>query len=92
MTEFADRLEQLRGRFIARSCVERAQLETALVAADLIEVRRIAHSLSGAGGTFGFHDISQAAADLEAAVDGGAGEEAVNATAAPLIALLGALR
>jgi HPt (histidine-containing phosphotransfer) domain-containing protein len=92
MTEFAGRLEKLRGRFVARSCVERAQLETALAAADLIEVRRIAHSLSGAGGTFGFPAISQAAGDLEAAVDGGAGEELLNATAGALIALLRALR
>ena len=69
----ADRLGALRQRFRDRATTESEALEN--IATDLergasaarlqAEIRRIAHSLAGAGGTFGFAGISARAAELE---------------------------
>ena len=66
------RLMRLREQFAARAATHVAMLDALAgriadggAAADHEEVRRIAHSLAGAGGTFGFAVISKNAADLE---------------------------
>jgi chemotaxis protein histidine kinase CheA len=71
-----DRLAALTQRFRDRATTDSEALER--IAADLElgvqaaplrgEIRRIAHSLSGAGAIFGFAGISGCAADLEAFV------------------------
>jgi len=77
MTEcFEDRLAALRRRFLDRATTESTALEG--IASDLEagakraqaqqEIRRIAHGLAGAGGTFGFARISICAGELEAFV------------------------
>ena len=66
------RLMRLREQFAARAATHVAMLDALAgrladsgAPADREEVRRIAHSLAGAGGTFGFAVISKNAADLE---------------------------
>jgi HPt (histidine-containing phosphotransfer) domain-containing protein len=52
-------------------------------------VKRIAHELAGASGTFGFPDLGELAADLEAAADSVLqGRKERNAVAPPLRQLL----
>ena len=63
------RVEQLRLRFRSRARDEHGLLAAALAAGDLGELRRLAHSLSGAGGIFGYPGISALAAALEGALD-----------------------
>jgi chemotaxis protein histidine kinase CheA len=70
---FDDRLAALRQRFRDRATAESLALEG--IVSDLesgapgallqAEIRRIAHSLAGAGGTFGFSGISESAARLD---------------------------
>jgi HPt (histidine-containing phosphotransfer) domain-containing protein len=70
---FDNRLAALRQRFRDRASAESDALEG--IVADLergapgtllqAEIRRIAHSLAGAGGTFGFAAISACAARLD---------------------------
>ncbi len=66
------RLLRLREQFAARAATHVAMLDALAgrladegAPADREEVRRIAHSLAGAGGTFGFAVISKSAAELE---------------------------
>lgn len=66
------RLAQLRLLFAKRAASDLTALETAAgkfsregTALARDEIRRIAHSLAGAGGTFGFAPISRSAAALE---------------------------
>jgi HPt (histidine-containing phosphotransfer) domain-containing protein len=67
--EFNERMERLRQRFRQRSGGDRAALEAALERQDTVEMKRLAHSLSGAAGIFGYPVISERAAALEAALD-----------------------
>lgn len=68
-----DQLDAMRNAFVLRSNEDRAELSRlqALLGADappgpaLAEVRSIAHRLAGAGGIFGFAELSDAAAKLE---------------------------
>jgi chemotaxis protein histidine kinase CheA len=70
---FEDRLAALRQRFRDRANAESRALETIVLeleagipgGARQGEIKRIAHSLAGAGGTFGFSAISACAAELE---------------------------
>jgi HPt (histidine-containing phosphotransfer) domain-containing protein len=64
-----ERLEQLRKRFRLRSRVDQAALTSAIADQDRAELKRLAHSLAGAGGIFGYAAISAAASALEAALD-----------------------
>ena len=80
MTAFDDRLRELRQRFIDRSRSDRDSLVAALAADDRLELQRLAHSLAGAGGLFGFPEISDAGQRLEDALDESA--EAVEVLAA----------
>ena len=70
------RLAELRERFRQRAIVDRTALselassldKNAAVDVHAEDVRRIAHRLAGAGGTFGFPGISACAAELETLV------------------------
>jgi len=84
-----DRFEALRVGFLERC---RGQLSTleALAGSEDTSARgdahellaRTAHSLAGAGGTFGFPDLSGRAARLEQALTGGEGLEPATVRAA----------
>jgi HPt (histidine-containing phosphotransfer) domain-containing protein len=69
MTEFEDRMLALRARFIERAGGEREQLILAVSSSNLPEIRRIGHSLSGAGGVFGYSTLSAEAQQVEEAMD-----------------------
>jgi HPt (histidine-containing phosphotransfer) domain-containing protein len=69
MTGSEDRMARLKDRFIARSQGDRDALVKAFDDGDREVLRRLAHSLSGAGGIFGFTGISRRAADLEQGID-----------------------
>jgi HPt (histidine-containing phosphotransfer) domain-containing protein len=62
-------MARLKERFIERSQGDRETLVAALESNDRETLRRVAHSLSGAGGIFGFPGISENAALLEQAID-----------------------
>ena len=70
MSAFDARMAQLRARFLDRARDERARLVSAMAAGDIAEIRRIAHSLSGSGGVFGFPRISASAQQVEEKADG----------------------
>lgn len=69
MTGFDDRLADLRARFVERVGKDRAAMSAALDAKDHIAMRRIAHSLTGNAGIFGFPEITDAARAIEDALD-----------------------
>jgi HPt (histidine-containing phosphotransfer) domain-containing protein len=52
-------------------------LEQCLVDAELEELQRLAHQLKGAGGGYGFTQITEAAASLEEGLKSGAAPEVV---------------
>ena len=91
MTAFDDRLRELRQRFIDRSRSDRDALAAALAADDRPELQRLGHSLAGAGGLFGFPEISDAGQRLEDALDEGAATEDVQAAGEALLRRLEAL-
>jgi len=62
-------MARLKHRFVERSRGDREALVKALGDDERDELRRLAHSLSGAGGIFGFAGISECAAQLEQGVD-----------------------
>ena len=70
---FENRLAALRQRFRDRASAESRALEIIVLELEAgmpggtrqAEIKRIAHSLAGAGGTFGFSAISACAAELE---------------------------
>lgn len=70
MTAFKARMAELRLRFIDRARRDRHRLDEALAARDFGEVQHISHRLAGLAGTFGFHELSHAAAALDDALDG----------------------
>jgi len=71
MGAFEDALAALADRFRERCGRENLELQ-ALVAAGRLyapETRRLLHGLAGAGGSFGFDEVSAAARKVELAVD-----------------------
>jgi len=83
VSDFEERLEALRHAFRRRAAEEHGRLVETLAAGDFEAVRTIAHSLAGAGGVFGFPEISEAAGAVEDADD-----ERIRAIAEPLLNLL----
>lgn len=77
MTGIEERVAALRARFLARAASDRTALEAAWEAGDYVEVQRVAHALAGAGGVFGFGEISRAARRVD---------EATTAEIEPLLA------
>ena len=73
MTEFDDKMAELRQRFVDRCPAWLGDLDAALDARDGEAVARLAHRLAGNAGMFGYPELSEAAAELEsAAIDGDA--------------------
>ena len=85
MSAFDERMAELRAHFLERAAAQRAELEAALAAGEREEIRRIAHSLAGSGGVFGFPRVSEDAQAVEEAVDAGPGDEELKSIAAQLL-------
>jgi HPt (histidine-containing phosphotransfer) domain-containing protein len=92
MSPLDERMAGLRLRFLVRAAAEREALAAAFARGDLVEVGRIAHGLAGAGGTFGFPALSDAAAGLEEALLEGAAPEALGPLVGGLLGRLDQLR
>lgn|SRR5215510_10817238 len=85
--ELTDRLARLRHAFLPRSRGEASRLselqrallssDPALVAAAVGEIHVIAHRLRGTAGTLGFAAITEAAAEVEDAIDACGGQSAL---------------
>ncbi|MBA3669161.1 MAG: Hpt domain-containing protein [Sphingomonas sp.] len=75
MSDFDDRMAQLRARFVFRAQCERTQFEAAMQSLDRVEMKRLAHGLAGSAGVFGFHTISLDAQAVEVAVDAAAKDD-----------------
>ncbi len=88
MSEFDDRYQALRRRFVERCREDLAVLEAATDGAVEAEaLRATVHRLSGAAGTFGYPELSRLAGvvDDELILSGGTSED-------PLAALVAAVR
>jgi HPt (histidine-containing phosphotransfer) domain-containing protein len=69
-------LRDLIPRFLANRSADVAALDAAIVRGDLEAARRIGHVLKGAGGGYGFDEITRLGAEIEACASaGGAGLE-----------------
>ncbi len=88
MTDFDERMAQLRARFQVRAAEDRERLAVALATQDRAETRRLAHGLSGTGGVFGFAGLSSAAEAVELAVDADCAWEEVEKLCAILLRAL----
>lgn len=62
-------LEALRLRFLARCAEDRAAIAEAAAAGDAERLKHLSHKLTGAAGTFGFPDLSDAAKVVEDQLD-----------------------
>lgn len=60
-------LEMLIPGFMENRQVDIDQLKTLLAAADLVEIRALAHGLKGTGGAYGFDELSLVGSELERA-------------------------
>ena len=70
----SERLKQLTQRFIERS---RQDLAVIRVERDPAKLRPVVHRLSGAAGTFGYHELSRLAGEVDdVLVEGGTPSEA----------------
>lgn len=67
----ASELEPLIPRFLANRHTEIASLEQAVESRDAETLRRIAHGLKGAGGGYGFDEITRIGAQLEGCAKAG---------------------
>lgn len=77
----------------ARELPARAEaLECALASASLSELQRLAHQLKGAGGGYGFPQISEAAAELERSLKERRAEPVVKEQSRALCSVLRAVR
>jgi HPt (histidine-containing phosphotransfer) domain-containing protein len=66
-------------------------LEALLAARAFAELQTLAHQLKGAGGGYGFNQITEVAARLEQALKSGAAEPVIKDRAAELCAILRAV-
>jgi HPt (histidine-containing phosphotransfer) domain-containing protein len=79
----ADMMEIVR-EFAAELPSRIARIEELLGAGDEQELSRLAHQLKGAGGGYGFPQVSESAAALEQAIKSGAADSEVKDRAADL--------
>lgn len=69
MSEFDDRYQALRRRFVERCRDDLAVLEAAVAGTDGADVlRATVHRLSGAAGTFGYPELSRLAGEVDDAL------------------------
>ncbi|HZF95364.1 MAG TPA: Hpt domain-containing protein [Allosphingosinicella sp.] len=73
-----DIMQSLRLRFCARLTEDIAALQAAAEAGDRAAIRAVCHRMAGAGGMFGFADLSAAASEAEEAVDAGEAGDALS--------------
>ena len=74
MSGLDEKYERLRRRFIERS---REDLLVIRAERDPVHLRPVVHRLSGAAGTFGYHELSRLAGEVDdVLVEGGAPSEA----------------
>ena len=74
MSGFDERYDQLKQRFVERS---RQDLVVIRAERDAAKLRPVVHRLSGAAGTFGYHELSRLAGQVDdVLVEGGAPSEA----------------
>jgi HPt (histidine-containing phosphotransfer) domain-containing protein len=85
-----DMLEIVR-EFAAELPARVAKLEECLAAGQLRELQTLAHQLKGAGGGYGFPQITELAASLEQSLKAGADGTVVKERAAALCAVLRAV-
>ena len=90
MTVAADPMEALRGRFRGRLSEERAVLAEAAAKSDRATLRAICHRIAGAGGMFGYGDLSDLASLIEEGLDGGAPCPALRTQVSELLAAIDA--
>lgn len=79
MTQFDQKMEALRTRFISRAGSEIAALCEAHIEQDDAAMRQIAHSLAGNAGLFGWPELGQRAREFEELLDRPASAEEVRA-------------
>jgi len=85
MTGFEEKLEALRARFVQRAAVDADAIAERATAGDWAAVRDVSHGLAGRAGMFGFAALSDAAKDLEDAVDAGADADRLDALSGALV-------
>ena len=83
-----DPMAALKVRFRARLAEERVLLEEAAEAGDAAAFRSICHRIAGAGGMFGYAELSALASRLEEEIDAGAEGPALAASSADLTRLI----
>ena len=79
-------LQEIVRLFVDEMPERTAVFETCLVSGNLTELVRAAHQLKGAAGSYGFAELSAAAAALELTIKSEHGQEAITAATANLIA------
>lgn len=77
MAEIDARLAAIAERFAAQAGETAAEIGAALDREDWSELARLAHSLAGRAGMFGYGAIGNAARSVEEAVDSGLSTEAI---------------
>lgn len=85
-------MAELVASFVAELPARIRSIEGCLGGGDLEELQRLAHQLKGAGGGYGFPQITDLAASLEQALKEGADEAVVKERTHDLCELLGSIR
>lgn len=86
------RIDLLRSRFIERAADDEIQIAEALQHTDRAKLRERAHRLAGIAATFGYAEIGDQAACVQAATDKAVPDAELAAATKRLIALLEACR
>ena len=91
MTDFDQRMAELRGRFAARTDGELRRLIEAIDRRDAEEIGAISHRLAGNAGVFGFHQLGDAAKEVGEALDRDAPADELERSCRVLVTRLRAL-
>jgi len=86
MSENPDPMEALRGRFLARLAAERQALAESAEHGDRVTLRAICHRIAGAGGMFGFPELSRLASEIEERIEAGVSVGEIAPSIAQLLA------
>jgi HPt (histidine-containing phosphotransfer) domain-containing protein len=85
VTDFAERMQALRRRFIDQAGEEAGEIERHAAAGAWRDVRDLSHRLAGRAGMFGFSELTDLARALEEAVEAAAPPDRLQALAAELV-------
>ena len=69
MTEFDDRLQALRRRFVDQASADADAIERHAAVAAWVAIRDLSHGIAGRAGMFGFPALTDAAREVEEAID-----------------------